>query len=1426
MAFLSAGRMPIQPKRSHALPPGQTIFSNHQSPIFLQPQVPIFNQFSVASSSTFPDPVAEKRDEQLATVLARVQQQSENLAFFAADAIDVLKPQVDGDQLDQAVLWKELEALYQLSGLAELQTQKQNFDREDSYYNQKTQALVQRYFPRAQDCGVNNEDPNFVYFDMELRHLEAAKQKDRDALLQASMRAQSHFALTLEKLLQQLQPANTVGLELSADAHQMIGTFLEQHGENRVAYQQFRVAAEKVQQPAAKLFAQVRQYQQLREPELADVRMQVAGINANVQSKLLTLDFWSAYEGPTEGLIDDLQLLAAANEQPTGQVNDADPIVNDFVQENFAGFTAYGLLLSEAGNSLREKLQKIVNTEDPAKAQLLNDQALAEVSALILAKVEPEQQQEVQRFALSYVAEMLTQKIGSAETLRALQPAAEALVFSAGVGKGLKSLKSNDKEFEKELIEFESQSLQRITARLVQSEDEHLPFQELYFTGQTLGRYIEHATARNSWLEREFVDGSKERARQNFTQFRGAVVKLEKAFVPYLAGPTGAQAKELLAGLRMRIAYESNLMLRNSQNVMPEVAQVSQEYAGTKFIEAKLTALHQLHPKHVSADGQVNVTADFADTPEGLTAAVRERSVYAAKDNFLKDTVYVAGGTLVGSGLGCGVGAVFGIPGGPPGMAAGCEGGAWVGGIVGGTSGAYASQQQDVEKYRDEILAAYHSGLTQVTSDEYDMYNTAGGARFAMNMVGALAFAKPAAGITQWTYRQGVGAADWVAEQGGLRALGAQAGARVGAIYEGAVQGLRAFPKQAVETLQLFQQEPAYALATTAQAGRNILQNVAADMLQMMREMKPGERMWHLLAGYGSPFTEAVKSELARRGMWFRVAAHFGLVGKNAQPVGWRLGLSHLSTAVLHDCERIGLPVMMTDLALNYRDGKTKMSWYGSVAMMFFMNRIGVQYMGLDPASQRFLVFFDRVSDAVYQLTSGQPWDKVDVYRIGMNYFTGTIVGQWRGKLLRDLLSRKSQGLIRTITLKNGSQTGRLNFTTTPKQHAHLHEEEVAVVKRLLRESADHENVVVVGRDGAIYRASGVRQLGHGYRQDAKGVNNALLAQNKVGQLDEVEQRAFARALSNGASDNLSEQLSGSAGKQIKLGTELTRLKGTAAFTLVHDTIIGSLWDGTRSQYLMDADGVNVGMWTLTRSYTTLPGRNALKLMLGWDTARAVFWDRILGRYILDPVVSKWFPHYASKGMWEASYAEHMDDGVGRFINAHTGPKIWEGGLAAWRWHAPLSLTGENDDTVNDQSPFEPIAGAYERLSEFYKSSKFTDTQRLELDEQINTLVAYAKNRLAGRPAGERVSVDVRYDDEKIDDATIVETALAVSAAAMEAQKLHPEWFPNTLRNHGDWFEMLQAVGVHDTKSAGQFVGEFDDADYWKSFGSRLSPSH
>lgn len=252
----------------------------------------------------------------------------------------------------------------------------------------------------------------------------------------------------------------------------------------------------------------------------------------------------------------------------------------------------------------------------------------------------------------------------------------------------------------------------------------------------------------------------------------------------------------------------------------------------------------------------------------------------------------------------------------------------------------------------------------------------------------------------------------------------------------------------------------------------------------------------------------------------------------------------------------------------------------------------------------------------------------------------------------------------------------------------------------------------------------------------------------------------------------------------LKLNVDLTA-GGVAAFSSLHDTILGGGWDYARAIYLLHGDPMHMMQWAWLRGFTTLPARNYFRLRHAWDTNTAWYGDRVL-KWVGDPLAAKFVPHFSNQGFWKQQYTQATGaDSLQSFLDFHVAPMPWQGGLDAYNWTTPLAALGLDTDT----SPYSPIGEGYQDLAEFYaaKTTELSAHDWENADRFVDTLLTEAKRIAQTEEAIGRRATD--YDDR-----TLREHAMAIGLAAWYGHTVDATRFVQTARNHADLFRIFSST--------------------------------
>jgi len=216
-----------------------------------------------------------------------------------------------------------------------------------------------------------------------------------------------------------------------------------------------------------------------------------------------------------------------------------------------------------------------------------------------------------------------------------------------------------------------------------------------------------------------------------------------------------------------------------------------------------------------------------------------------------------------------------------------------------------------------------------------------------------------------------------------------------------------------------------------------------------------------------------------------------------------------------------------------------------------------------------------------------------------------------------------------------------------------------------------------------------------------------------------------------------------------------------------------------------------MGKWTATRSLTTLWPREILKLKLGWDKKLAVLVDRLVGRELLDPFITKWINLWPSKGYWRETYDKSFEGkSVEEFIDYHIASGWFSGGLAVY---APAAIS-YFFNSEQKSTPYHLMPGSFGTLADFYVNGKMkkrrsmTEEEYQQLDLVVNAFLDHAEKAIADSQGSKKMWIESEYYRKDV----VVDLALGVAAAISVASKERPDIFRNSINDHPRLFEFVE----------------------------------
>ncbi|MBI2980710.1 MAG: hypothetical protein HYY44_00075, partial [Deltaproteobacteria bacterium] len=267
--------------------------------------------------------------------------------------------------------------------------------------------------------------------------------------------------------------------------------------------------------------------------------------------------------------------------------------------------------------------------------------------------------------------------------------------------------------------------------------------------------------------------------------------------------------------------------------------------------------------------------------------------------------------------------------------------------------------------------------------------------------------------------------------------------------------------------------------------------------------------------------------------------------------------------------------------------------------------------------------------------------------------------------------------------------------------------------------------------------------------------------------------------------------------RQLKMGSQF----GGGGFLLywflqeiaTAPVVIGAAW------LLCGEDLLQNAQFSIFKSPLTIP-RLFLRYRLGVDTAPAMIFDRFW-KYATEPYISKMFPLLASQGLFRKKYHDEAicADSLDQFADYHVGPHVVQGGLGSYNRHvARLDNLAETVAPLltrtdfSGPSPYSPVGISYQLLAQFYAGQEEGDYKGLRLEEisgvehNLRALIEEAERRTRGQ---------VRQELLTYQDSTVIELALAISAAASYANHQDRRRFEKLIKEHQDWFRQVEAAG-------------------------------
>lgn len=543
---------------------------------------------------------------------------------------------------------------------------------------------------------------------------------------------------------------------------------------------------------------------------------------------------------------------------------------------------------------------------------------------------------------------------------------------------------------------------------------------------QPLGDILDEANKHHGDIETTLHENGEARAvlRKDFyLQLAGLLID---ALGPY-AKAGHVEAKNGIAELAFRSRYEGMMAMHDYSvaldSALPEIIE---EFGDTSYIAKRVALLQGLYPAHFQ-NGCLISGVDFSQSEMGLSAAAREETFFkTSHQGRYNSSVAGIGGGIVG----CLAGSI---------LAAGPWGCPVGGIIVGGGSGALAekvTQAQRVENARKYLEIAARSGVSLIDEKEAgannisarnDIYISAG-----MNAAGGAFFGRlglrGVVGLFQRLGQLGLGAIKPFKDTG--VALGRLT-----------FHGLRS----------LFWRKP-------------IPPTTVPEVVGVMEEN--GHRLWRILLGMPRKMPDEASKQLAAQSWRVKIGNNVGFLRWNSYTSAFEYaGLLGAAGGVLdsvfHAGERVALPYLLTEALFRRREkDEPLVSIFGAFASMFVATRLGVTYLGIDKGGTRLMFVMDRLQDVYNQVSSGERVSDVDWGIAAINYISGSIPGQIRGRWLKNILGRRV-GLVSGVEVKAaGFASGSLTWDS-------LDDAERALLEKLMLKANVNSVVTIRPKAGA-----------------------------------------------------------------------------------------------------------------------------------------------------------------------------------------------------------------------------------------------------------------------------------------------------------------------------------------------------------------------
>lgn len=991
-----------------------------------------------------------------------------------------------------------------------------------------------------------------------------------------------------------------------------------------------------------------------------------------------------------------------------------------------------------------------------------------------------------------------------------------------------------------------------LAARLKETDGKLPPEEAMMFAG-AFGDMLIRATTRYGDLETLLKDGNDPGPR--YQKLLDRFQQVKTALTPHVEKSTGNTFFEMEASLAMRLNYDGAMATHDYLSAFDtSLPSVIQEYGASSNVQSRLASLKQLYPNHFSGDCVVT-GLDFSDSEQALDAVAREKAMFKSADS-ITDTLIDAGGGFVGGALGCvlvgGVTAFFTKS--PKATVWACRGGAFVAGAIAAGETEIWNQERHLEEHAAQVESARKAGISLVAQDEARMYESqshravvfaagfgalAGlsggsvvrfvGGRFLPGLfgtAGALATAGEtgAAMVTDATVDAGVTGAAGVSSAEAVAGTASRASilsrlvhlpnGTKAMIVGGSLVSLDYFAIDNIAFERQYNPDgtrdmlPSLSVEWGADYHVDTPVGIAGSLLlaggmgkRLIESPEFRTKFYNFMIG-GEPHP-GVDPALYQNSFWKRMAVNYGLLSQKGEQLALKSYFAPVAfpfNATVGPLERISAPLFFGDLATqqflideewmeaNGIQKTPRLSIVGGIALSLWGgNRIPIRVFKLPADGQRIYFVADRFLDIYMMSGSGNAnfWD-ADWARIALKYISGWSVGQIRGNMLRyALVKGYNQRFLKAVALEGaGLKSLAANFHSLPEAEKNL-------FAKLLKYTDSMDCTVRLDQAGNILRGDKI-----------------------IGTLSNAERDLMLTLLTKGKGgvptfSGLFKK--GQTFIDFSVAPKLNA-RGLAAFSLLHDTVIGTSYDYIRGEYIIFGDGNGYAMWTLLRSVSILPAMTALKVNLGWSGNLAVASD-LPNRFIISPLWTNWTRIYAKAGLWWPSFGPMLDNvqatdqGTQGLLGFLTGTDTFTAnGLDNWSTaHWPVNcvtdpsmncLTIGNSDT---KPAYDTFSDAYEQLTAKLIDGKL-DKERMEvLDELTADMIS-------------EVQAEMQAGGKGADLQTKIEHAEVLASVAYAVHYNNPTTFNVTMGKHSEWINKVlgpqKPVTSKDVKVLATLFGE------------------